>query len=276
MLIDRIHLFFRTRLDANDLARRASLESPVTLLGVRNVSEHEAFGVGRASSTTIRRSCWPVPTNFREPLGEAAGVQQLRHASSESALSPASPDDRYEPVYEAMGEPGGNIAPNVNGADAAAPTLQRMLVLSAVDMALPTPLDMNLRRLNLIRDHYRAVVTGELRLADASFTNTVMRPFVTWMQALTSLDEEQYGRCGQCAKNLLLAVVSTEFDGSVTVTRLGSIDHVVSLLDERATAAYFLDEIEPLLRDFHRVVANTGGGSVALESTTEPLSAPAR
>lgn len=240
MLLDRINPFGRY-ITAKDLARRASIESPVQLVGIRHVSEHETFGLAGASPATIRRSCWPVHADFREPVGEA----------------------RCEP--ESRLAPGGNAA----GSDA--PELQRALAQVAANMALPEHLDTNLGRLDLIRDHYRAVVAGEARLADVDFTTTTMRPFVTWLRALEKLADKKYGRCGSCAEKLQCVVVADDFGGHFTVRQLGTIDKLAPRLDPHATAACMLDKIEPLLRDFHRAIGHEGAGSAALESRIERL-----
>jgi hypothetical protein len=60
-------------------------DSSVTLLKVRQISEHEAFALSRhASPATIRRSCWPIGTD----AAGAAELQAFRVAGARDAASP--------------------------------------------------------------------------------------------------------------------------------------------------------------------------------------------
>ena len=230
MLLDKINPF-RSITYSNELARRASIESPVTLLSVRQVSEHEAFGLGYASPATTRRSCWP--TGADSP--EASGMEGIM----------PSPAGQKDPL-------------------AVEPNLQAILAASALDAASPRALAINRHRLDLIDSHYRAVVEGEATLTDEAFTTTVMRPLMTWLQALSVLDEKTYDRCGQCARGLMSIVVSAQHGGHFTFRQLGTTDDLAEDLDGRAVATYFLEQIGPVLADFHDVVECKGIGSRVL------------
>jgi hypothetical protein len=241
MLLDRLNPF-RSTGSIIDLQRRASLEeSPVRLLSVRQLSEHEAFGLDRnASFETLRQSCWPIGPDLGESAGEAAG-----------APLPLPPRNAPE-------------------------GLRALRAQCAAEMASPGNLETNLRRLDQIDGHYRAVALGKARLTDVEFATTTMRSFVTWLQSLTVLEEEQYGRCGECARKLLVLGVSPEPDSRFTVRELGTTSNLASPSDESATAAYFLNKILPLLRQFYRAVESKGVDSSALETRIDRRLAPPR
>src|ERR1700761_1472021 len=138
--------------------------------------------------------------------------------------------------------------------------------MCAAEKASPADLKTNLQRLDQIDSHYRAVALGKARLTDVEFSTTTMRSFVTWLQSLTVLDEGQYGRCGECARKLLVLGVSLEPGSRFTVTELGTTSNLALPSDESGTARHFLNEILPLLRRFHRAVDGKGADSSTLEA----------
>jgi hypothetical protein len=198
------------------------------------LEDHPAFGLGaNASPATIRGNCWPIGADAPKPPGMRL-------------------DDNAVPL-------------------AAGPDLQAILAASALDGVSPKVLATNLDRIDRVFTHYQAVAAGIAQFEDTTFTTTVMRPLMTWLQALSVLDEKTYGRCGQCATDLMSSVVSAEFGGHFTVRQLGTTDDLSGNLDGRATAAYFLEEIMPLLSEFYGVVESRGAGSRALESAIARL-----
>ena len=216
------------------LARRPPIDtdSSVTLLSIRQMSEHEVFGLSRhASPATIRRSCWPIGE-------DAAGRAEL----------------------------------------------QAMRAATALDAASARALETNRERLDQMGDHFRKVVEGKVRFADPGFTADVMRPFVTWLRALRDLDKTTHASSGRCADELLSIVMSTKRElhvgGAVTekhvsLSQLGATDGLAVNTEGYEMAAYFLEEIEPVLRDFHCVVQSSGRGSdILARSIGELRNAP--
>jgi hypothetical protein len=228
---------FRVRTHPIEFARCTPMTPPVTLLRIRQVSEHEAFGLGRdASPATIRRSCWPIGEDAPKPPGAE------RNAGGAADLD----------------------APFAAGTD-----LQAVLAASALDAASPRALETNRKRLDLICNHYREVVKGNARFADVEFTATVVRPFMTWLQALCALDNETYACCGQCAKDLMSIVMPTEQG-----RQLGASDGLARNIDGHAMANYFLDQISPVLADFHDAIERGGVGSQVLAASIGWLKSP--
>jgi hypothetical protein len=241
IMLENIHAF-RTRVNSIELTRRITMTSPVTLLSIRQVSEHEAFGLDRdASPATIRKSCWPIGEDAPQPRG----------------------------AERTVGRPADLDASVAAGAD-----LRAILAASALDAASPGAVETNRHRLRLICHHYRKVAEGRARFADVDFTTNVMRPFVTWLQALCALDNKTHGSCGQCAKDLMSIIILTEQGRQVTLRQLGATDGVARNIDGRAIANYFIDQIGPVLDDFHDAVANRGAGSRTLAVNIEWLKTP--
>jgi hypothetical protein len=235
---------FRPRANSIEFASHTPLTAPVTLMRIRQVSEHEAFGLSPdASYATIRASCWPIGEDAPRPPG---GERTMR-----------GPTD-------------------LNGPCAAGTDLQAILAASALDAASPRTVETNRNRLDQICHHYGKVAEGRAGFADVDFTTNVMRPFVTWLQALCALDNKTHGNCGQCAKDLLSIVILTEHGRQVTLRQLGATDGVARNIDGRAMANYFIDHIRPVLADFQDALANGGAGSRILATNIAWLKAPPR
>ncbi|MEJ0004328.1 MAG: hypothetical protein WDN30_13805 [Pararobbsia sp.] len=211
---------------------RAVAQPPVTLLGVRRLSEDDVRSLGTESPSAVRREL-PVPGRF------AAGSRVAR-SHSVGASSIGLPDAGAEASERAL-----------RASNAVAPAL----------------LALNARRLGLARDHYRAVFAGSAELLERGFVAQTMRPLATWLEALTGLDEDRFELCGECAKVLLPIVELLAGRNSHESAHGGQNGTSAPAatptgLAARAYAIGALDWLLPVLSDLHAVLANHGQGGV--------------
>ncbi len=216
---------------------RAVAQPPVTLLGVRRLSEDDVRSLGTESPSAVRREL-PVPGRF------AAGSRVAR-SHSVGASSIGLPDAGAEASERAL-----------RASNAVAPAL----------------LALNARRLGLARDHYRAVFAGSAELLERGFVAQTMRPLATWLEALTGLDEDRFELCGECAKVLLPIVELLAGRNSHESAHGGQNGTSAPAatptgLAARAYAIGALDWLLPVLSDLHAVLANHGQGGCALAET---------
>ncbi|RKP46615.1 hypothetical protein D7S86_24270 [Pararobbsia silviterrae] len=116
-----------------------------------------------------------------------------------------------------------------------------------------------------------ALQSGEV-MPDADFAARVIRPFVTWLSALTHVpDEGAYGQVAQCAGRLLKHIVVPESGTRRTLQQFGSTEQLDVRDSAPEIAQSFVEWTIPLLHRFVTILAALALGAPCVDSIPKLL-----